>query len=861
MFDPYHKWLGIPKDQRPPTYYQLLGISPQEQDAEAIEEGAIRQTAHVRTYQLGPHAEICKRILGEISKARLTLLDAAKRQEYDQTLAEKTAAAAPPPAPEEQFLVEDPAAELIRRPGRKRADQEEGPPAQKAPKKAAPEEHQEEPAVGNKKMVIAIAAGGGGGALVLAILAFFFFQGNPAPTPPPLKGKGPDPQAQVKDKGPKNPDPKPKETQVEPKPKEIPSVPAPKETVPPMPPKETVPPKVEQPKTVTPPDPTPMPTPAKPSPPEEKKRAETPGEDAIKANQKILQDQFKKEYAAAKKTAAARIALAEKLFKLGQETLDDLASRYVLLAEAKELAIQAGQVALALSVTDELTKGFAVSPLDFKHQTLAALAKGTLNKDNARELTDAALAVLPELIAADELPFAQQFLAVAESVAKKYLPPATQKQVQKQAKEIQELVKEFEQMKAATAVLAKEPENAEANFTAGQYLAFRKGEWDKGLLLLSKGGPGPFQDLARQDLAKPEEAKARVALGDLWWEVGDKDGSWRKPSLQWRAYHWYRQALPLLSGLTQAQVAKRVKLVEEQPQAFQIADSLGEVRRFKGHGAAVTALALAPDGKRLVSGSLDTTLRTWDIASGKSLGAMKAQIPVVSFSISPDQRNILVCSTTTFKLLDARTGLALPRFKNRTSIPGAGWLNAASFMQISESFIYVWSLDTGSGTGGGGLRINPRSLVVSQDGSWAVVLGTDGVAFYRLGGDFPSNRGNLTVEASCAAFSPGGKFAALGGKDKTIRLIDLANVSEVKTLSGHTGTVQCLAFSPSGQRLLSGGSDKTVRLWDLNAGREMHTFALHTDVVNAVAFAPDGRTAFSGSADMTVRQWSLPREK
>ena len=43
MFDPYHKWLAIAKDQRPPTYYQLLGISPHEADPEVIEEAAIRR--------------------------------------------------------------------------------------------------------------------------------------------------------------------------------------------------------------------------------------------------------------------------------------------------------------------------------------------------------------------------------------------------------------------------------------------------------------------------------------------------------------------------------------------------------------------------------------------------------------------------------------------------------------------------------------------------------------------------------------------------------------------------------------------------------------------------------------------------
>lgn len=89
MFDPYHKWLGIPRDQRPPTHYQLLGLAPGETDAEVIEEAVIRQTAHLRAYQIGPHAADCTRILNEIAKARTTLLDPAKRRQYDQQIAPK----------------------------------------------------------------------------------------------------------------------------------------------------------------------------------------------------------------------------------------------------------------------------------------------------------------------------------------------------------------------------------------------------------------------------------------------------------------------------------------------------------------------------------------------------------------------------------------------------------------------------------------------------------------------------------------------------------------------------------------------------------------------------------------------------
>jgi WD40 repeat protein len=88
MFDPYHKWLAIAKDQRPPTYYQLLGISPHEADPEVIEEAAIRQSSHVRTYQAGPFARPCIRLLNEIAQARATLLNPARRQEYDARLRE-----------------------------------------------------------------------------------------------------------------------------------------------------------------------------------------------------------------------------------------------------------------------------------------------------------------------------------------------------------------------------------------------------------------------------------------------------------------------------------------------------------------------------------------------------------------------------------------------------------------------------------------------------------------------------------------------------------------------------------------------------------------------------------------------------
>src|SRR5271166_3882874 len=64
------------------TYYQVLDVSPDEQDPKVIEEAALRCSGHVRSYQLTRAAE-CTQRLNEIAQALITLLDPVRRREYD----------------------------------------------------------------------------------------------------------------------------------------------------------------------------------------------------------------------------------------------------------------------------------------------------------------------------------------------------------------------------------------------------------------------------------------------------------------------------------------------------------------------------------------------------------------------------------------------------------------------------------------------------------------------------------------------------------------------------------------------------------------------------------------------------------
>ena len=99
-FDPYRKWLGIPREEQPPNLYRLLGIKVFEDDPDVISNSADRQMGHVRSFQAGKHSALSQQLLNELSNARVCLLDPEKRKAYDQRLRSEMALAAETWSPE-----------------------------------------------------------------------------------------------------------------------------------------------------------------------------------------------------------------------------------------------------------------------------------------------------------------------------------------------------------------------------------------------------------------------------------------------------------------------------------------------------------------------------------------------------------------------------------------------------------------------------------------------------------------------------------------------------------------------------------------------------------------------------------------
>ena len=63
---------------------------------------------------------------------------------------------------------------------------------------------------------------------------------------------------------------------------------------------------------------------------------------------------------------------------------------------------------------------------------------------------------------------------------------------------------------------------------------------------------------------------------------------------------------------------------------------------------------------------------------------------------------------------------------------------------------------------------------------------------------------------------------------------------KLRTLAGHSSSVNSASFSPDGKHIVTASGDGTTRLWDTATGRQIGLLGGQTAVFETVAFSPDG---------------------
>lgn len=295
----------------------------------------------------------------------------------------------------------------------------------------------------------------------------------------------------------------------------------------------------------------------------------------------------------------------------------------------------------------------------------------------------------------------------------------------------------------------------------------------------------------------------------------------------------------------------------------------------KSHFDSVVSVVFSPNGKLLVSGSYDGTIKFWDVDSGKEIFTVIAQVNGASMAFSPDGSQLAYAEGNEIKLLDIASHKVAVTLKGHSEIIYSISFSSDGKYLVSgggSQIIKLWELATGNairsftGPTKEGYTYSVYSVAISSDGDLIASGSEDGIIkLWDINSGLVVNtlKGHFDYPVHTIVFSSDGKYLASGSLDSTILLWDVNKGTEIKRLRGHSYAVNSLAFSTDGKLLFSGSADSSIKLWDIVTGEEITTLKGHLDEVRSIALSPDGNHLASGAngGDGTVKLWDIASEQ
>jgi WD40 repeat protein len=286
---------------------------------------------------------------------------------------------------------------------------------------------------------------------------------------------------------------------------------------------------------------------------------------------------------------------------------------------------------------------------------------------------------------------------------------------------------------------------------------------------------------------------------------------------------------------------------------------------MRGHTNWVNGVVHLPSGGHIITGSLDNSLRLWDLESGAQIGEewQDENNAVWCMALSPNEKTIASGSNDHYVMLwDVETKKVISKWTGHTDIVYALCWRADGERVASGSWdgtARVWDVDTGK---------NILTIKIRQGWVYAVMYSPDSSKLATGGNEdnavniWDAETGELLntvkhdrIVESLAWTSDGKKL--ISGSHKLIRIFDTATWQQIAILEGHTSIVGAISLSQNNRFLASVSDDKTARLWNLDTNLQVGPPLEHEEALYSAGISPDGKVLVTGCKNNNVYAWDV----
>ena len=177
---------------------------------------------------------------------------------------------------------------------------------------------------------------------------------------------------------------------------------------------------------------------------------------------------------------------------------------------------------------------------------------------------------------------------------------------------------------------------------------------------------------------------------------------------------------------------------------------------FNSHSSDITAVAVSPHGDKVISGSYDETIKVWDITTGEQLLSFNSHSSgITAVAVSPHGDKVISCSDdNTSKVWDITTGEQIFSFNGHSSGITAVAVSPHGDKVIScsdDNTVKVWNITTGelinSFTGDGSINC----CAITPDGSTIIAGEESGQLHFLRLQNFTNSQAPQTTQEMVAS--------------------------------------------------------------------------------------------------------------